>query len=194
MSSATIAFHRRSAASSAGSARAGAGPAPRCAHAARVIATTRKIFTGPRYRVCRAMMQPSSMRTTALLLLLSACTDTRTVFPSPRAFTKPAEPYLSVQECNDAKSRGEYPAAASCTDDLGLCPDRVTTLATRDQVLTGTYRLDGETLLATIGSIELTGEIDPNGTFVSNSVYGVVANTVWNPSSPELLPSLPGCD
>jgi hypothetical protein len=143
------------------------------------------------------MMQPSSMRTPALLLLLSitGCADEdRTVFPSPRAFTKPAEPYLTVQACNDAKAGGQYPANASCTDDLGLCPNRATTLATRDQVITGTYRRDGEMLLVTCGAIELTGTVDPNGTFVSNSVYGVVANTVWNPSSPELLPALPGCD
>jgi hypothetical protein len=43
--------------------------------------------------------------------------------PVATAFTKPALDYATVDACEDAQGRGEYPLDASCTDQLVMCPD-----------------------------------------------------------------------
>jgi hypothetical protein len=88
-----------------------------------------------------------------------------------RAFGRTAGTFPTIQDCNDAKARGDYPELATCQDQIILCPDgRAASLIGGDVIDRPKYRLvDASTLvLSWSAESELTGTLAADGTLVTD--------------------------
>ena len=96
-----------------------------------------------------------------------------------RTFGRTAAGFQTVQECEDAQARGDYPPLAACQDQLILCPDgRAASLIGGDVIDRPSYRLDGDLLTLTWSAeIELTGTLAADGTLTTTDG----PTRVWQP-------------
>ena len=107
----------------------------------------------------------------ALAALGAGCTSQTSdeYVTEQRTFGRTAAGFQTVQECEDAQARGDYPQLATCQDQLILCPDgRAASLIGGDVIERPSYRLDGDLLTLTWSpEIEITGTLDADGTLTT---------------------------